>query len=124
MDHLPDLSNLRPENIIAQAARRLVVHRMVPQFIPCMHQIPQDGPLALVLGDLGADHEERGRCVVGLQDTEDVPRVRRRSVIDRERHESFVGRDMEENVWPAVLEVADKPKGLLVDDVERDEDDK
>lgn len=84
---LLDLVDLLLELLVAELMRGLVVHGVVAQLVSGCHQLAQHLRSVIAVAiDLAADDEEGRFRPVLFQDCRDLTRVRRRSVVKRQRH--------------------------------------
>ena len=114
-DALLHAADLLRQRGLAERPRRLVAHRVVAELVADGHGVHERGFGAGVL-ELGADDEEGGVGVVGGQDAQDVRRVGRGRVVDRQGDDlgARVGH-VEEHVGPGAGEKHDEPGWRLVD---------
>lgn len=110
-----DLLDLPLELIIAQTARRLVAHSVITQLMPLRNQLPQ---YRLPTLDLLPNNEKRSVGVVFAQHLHDLVRVRRGSIIKRQRNDFLCGGFFEEHVGELVAQIADEEARRLVDAVD------
>lgn len=114
--HCLDLLDLPLKLVIAQTARRLVAHSMITQLMPLRNQLPQYRLPSL---NLLPDDEKSSVGVVFAQHLHNLVRVRRGSIIKRQRNDLLCrGGFFEEHVGELVAQVADEEARRLVDAVD------
>lgn len=111
-----DLLDLPLKLVVAQTARRLVAHSMITQLVALRNQLPQYRLPSL---DLLPNNEKRSMGVVFAQHLHNLVRVRRGSIIKRQRNDLLRrGGLFEEHVGELVAQVADEEARRLVDAVD------
>lgn len=110
-----DSLHLCNEGRVAQRARRFIVHDMVAQLIFIKNKTFQ---YVFATGNLRSNDKKGRFCTILLENFHDLVRVLRRRIVDGEGNEFGLGRDLEQNIRPSSLEIADEKGRRFVDPVE------